>query len=347
MPELTNGEVRDIMANAYKLLKGGSFPQHRFETLMASAYKTVRIKDNKNISIRPVDNLTKSVIDDIMSHKYIPTGVDEWDSDLDGGLVRGNTYSIIGKGGTKKSLFAMSMGLMNCMSKGTPIAYFNMEMSTSQSFIRAYKMLFNIDIKDKIKRGEINNIDVENMSNEFKRVLKNKFYLIDNNNLLPKDVSSVIDDIKNRYDEEVGLIVLDSMNSMATIGNSEAFTAFEVSKELKQIAKDKNVVVLLINHITKGVPGHVRDVSLYVRGGEKIRDNCDAYFCLSQCVDRESSTLIGEDKDYVYLKDIIYTRFVNKRESGNTIDKILKLDVDINPRPLDVNTKSYELNYKG
>jgi len=343
---IKGNEATDIMRHIFTQTKnqnGKDFSPQEFNSLISSAMKTVSKNAPDKINIKPVDTLTFSVIDSIKNSRYIPTTVDEWDADLDGGLARGNLYSIIGKGGTKKSLLAMWMGIQNCMRFGMPIAYFNMEMSTTQSFIRAFRMLFNRDLKEEVKKGLITDEEAQQMGKEFNQVLKNKFYLIDNNNLSPSDMENVINDIGEDYDEKVALVVVDSMNSMASVGESESFTAFEITKQLKQLAKDKDVVVILINHITKGVSGHVRDVSLYVRGGEKIRDNCDAYFCLSQIINKEESTLMGEEKDYVYDKSLVYARFVNKRESGNTLDKVLELGPDLVPRALDTNPKDYEI----
>ena len=330
--ELKTNEVFDIMRTIYEVTKGQGgkdFSQREFDTTMNSAFKSTKGNKLDGITIKPVDTLTFEIVDTIKNSRYIPTTVQEWDDDMDGGFARGNVYSFIGKGGTKKSLLAMWMGLRACINNDIPVAYFNMEMSTPQSFLRAFKMLFNRDLKDEIKRGVLEEDDLTDMNDEFKRVVKNKFYLIDNNNLSVNDMSNVLDQIGESYDNKVGLVIADSMNAMGTVNDSEAFTAFQISKELKQLAKDKDVAVILINHVTKGVLSHTRDVSSYIRGGEKIRDNCDAYFCLSQCIDKENSILVGEDKDFIYLPEYVYTRFVNKRESGNTIDKVLKLGEDL------------------
>lgn len=348
--ELRTDEAYDIMNIMYHQTKVSSknkmFSKREFNTLLDSAFKSTKGNKLGDIQIKAVDNLTFDIIDEIKNSKYIPTSVPLWDKDLDGGLIKGNVYSFIGKGGTKKSLLAMWIGLKNCMENELPVAYFNMEMSTSQSFIRAFRMLFNRDIKTEVQQGDIKEEEIERLSQDFRKALKNKFYLIDNNNLTPKDMYNVLDEIEDKYNNKIELVVADSMNSMATVGGSESFTAFEITKELKQLAKDKNCVVILINHVTKGPPKHVRDVSLYVRGGEKIIDNCDAYFCLSQVVDQDKSTLVGEDKDYIYMKDIIYARLVNKRESGNTIDTIMSLGEDLVPRDTDVNPKTCEINYR-
>ncbi len=343
--DLKTNEVFDIMNTIYEVTKnqsGKEFSKREFDATMNSAFKSTKGNKLDGITIKPVDSLTYEIVDAIRNSRYISTTVPDWDDDMDGGFARGNLYSFIGKGGTKKSMLAMWIGLRAAINDDIPVAYFNMEMSTTQSFIRAFKMLFNRDLKEEIQNGTLKEDELSDMNEEFKKVVKNKFYLIDNNNLNVSDMANVLDQIGESYDNKVGLVIADSMNAMGTVNDNEGATAFKISKELKQLAKDKDVATILINHVTKGVSGHTRDVSPYVRGGEKIRDNCDAYFCLSQCVDKERSVLIGEDKDFVYLKEYMFTRFVNKRDSGNTIDKVLKLGEDLVPRVVPEEPRSFE-----
>ena len=48
---------------------------------------------------------------------------------------------------------------------------------------------------------------------------------------------------------------------------------------------------------------HIRDTSLFARGGQKIMDNCDAWFSISKCIDPDNSRLDGDNSDYIYLND--------------------------------------------
>ena len=133
------------------------------------------------------------------------------------------------------------------------------------------------------------------------------------------------------------------MNAMKTVGGSEVMTAFENTKKLKELAKIKNVAVVMINHVTAACMLHIRDTSLFARGGQKIMDNCDAWFSISKCIDPDNSRLDGDNSDYIYLNDVIFMRFHNKRESGNTIDTIIRMDDNLSINLLNVNPKGYEV----
>jgi len=108
------------------------------------------------------------------------------------------------------------------------------------------------------------------------------------------------------------------------IGNNELLTAVQTSKNLKQLAKEKNVVVLLVNHVVQAAPHYIKDTSGFVRGGAKVIDNCDAYFCTSLIMNKEKSD--PKMQHYVYEDNLVGLRFVNKRGKGQTVDKVLRID---------------------
>lgn len=346
---LKTDEVFDIMSMIYQLLirsNGEGFTHREFTNLINSAYNSARLNGLKNIRMNTLENLIYKAFDSIKSADYVPTGFDVFDDDLGGGMKLQNVYSFIGKSGTKKSLLAQHIAIHNAMNYDSPIIYFNMEMSTSQIFKRAFFRILNRNVEDEIKEGVIEEEDLEEAYKDLNKVLKNNFYVVDNSNLSTKDFADVIMQVEENRKQKVKLVIVDSMNCMESKANSEVFTAFENSKELKELAKNMRVAVLMINHVTATCPEHFRDTALYARGGQKIKDNNDAHFCLSKIIDKESSKLTGEDKDYVYRKDLIYIRYHNKRESGETIDKVLRLNDSLNFEAMDSSAKSFEVYEK-
>ena len=83
--------------------------------------------------------------------------------------------------------------------------------------------------------------------------------------------------------------------------------------------------MLVVAHTRNDCPVTARDTSTYTRAGSKTIDNCDGYFCLSKVVDFEESNFNITPSDIRYLPGYVYMRFVNKRESGNTVDKVLRV----------------------
>lgn len=347
--ELKLNEVSDIMSLIYELLiekNGNGFRHSEFINLMNSAYRYARLNNLGNIRMNTLENLIYRSYESIRNSDYVPTGFKVFDDDLGGGLKLQNVYSLIGKAGTKKSLLAQHISIHNAINYDNPIIYFNMEMSSSQIFKRVFKRILNRDIEKEIEEGLIEEDDLQESYNELNKSLKNNFYIVDNSNLSCKDFSSVIQQVEENRKQKVKLIIVDSMNCMETKGNSEVLTALENTKELKELAKSMKVAVLMINHVTAECPEHLRDSALYARGGQKIKDNNDAHFCLSKIIDRDSSNFNTEPKDYVYRKELVYVRYHNKRDSGETIDRVLELEDNLDFKEKQSDPKSFEVYMK-
>ena len=344
---MKNKEVVDIM----RIIKdktiqdtGSDIKEFEFRTLINSAHSRVRGDSSKKMNVNTMSDLTMRVFDLVKKANHVPTGIVEFDGDMGGGLVQGNVYPIIGKGGTKKSLVAQEFCVYNAMEKDNLCIYFNMEMSTLEMYRRLYKRLFNRDFIDMIKFGALDEKDVENINMKIQDKLNNNLYIVDNYDLEIKDFITVVRDLEESSGKKVRLAVVDSMNMMKTLGNNEVFTAFENSKRLKELAKEANVAIMAVNHVTKGCPLHLRDTSLYVRGGEKILDNSDAYFSVSLTIDKNSSNFDSLENDIIYHANKVYLRLKNKRMTGNIVNKVLELEDNLAFTPLDEDPKSYEIN---
>lgn len=342
---LKTNEVHDIM-NAFCRLTsidtGDRITQREFTSLINSAYKRAGNGSVASYNMNTLESLTYDVYDIISKSACVPTGLAPYDEDLGGGLKLGNLYAFIGKAGTKKSIVAHMIAIKSAM-EGSPVVYFNMEMSAVELFRRTALRLMDIDLYEGIRDGRITETDLPDIKEKLNTFLNNNFYSVDNSDLTTGDFCSIIEKVEEDTKKKVKLVVIDSMNAMKTVGGSEVMTAFENTKKLKELAKLKNVAVVMINHVTAACMLHIRDTSLFARGGQKIMDNCDAWFSISKCIDPDNSRLDGDNSDYIYLNDVIFMRFHNKRESGNTIDTIIRMDNNLSINLLNVNPKGYEV----
>lgn len=291
-----------------------------------------------------MESLAYEVFDIVSKSECVPTNIPEVDEDLGGGLKLGNLYPFIGKSGSKKSMLAQEIAIRSAM-KGDPVVYFNMEMSFVELFRRTVKRVLERDIYEEIRKKLITEEDIPEIKEQLERSLSMNFYAVDNADLTVEQMTNIINKIQEDTGKKVKLAVIDSMNSMKTVGGNETFTAFENTKKLKEFAKETMCATIMINHVTQSCQGHIRDVSLFVRGGAKVIDNCDAWFGFSKCIDRLGSVMDDrnpENSDIVYLNDIIYLRFYNKRESGETIDSILRLNNNLSVEHTGIDPKSYD-----
>lgn len=348
---LKTDEVVDIIrmvvdtCNHMALMSGiDQLTDFEVRTLINQAFKYTRLKSTTNaIEASNVTDFAMRVLNYAKYSRYVSTLVDDFDEDLGGGGVVGNLYSIIGKGGTMKSIWLQNMAIRAAIDKDISGIYFNQEMSENVFFDRTCRIVSELFFIKMVKEGTINEDDIPQIVADIDRITKKKIILVNQNNLSPND----IDDIFKRKEDELGESLfygmVDSASGMLQV-KDEVTSAVHNSKELKEVAKRRQKALFLINHCNAQAPDTARDVSQWIRGGTKTVDNGDGYFSLSKCVNMQESSF--EYKDIKYLPGVVYIRFVNKRESGNTIDKIIQIGDNLRANVLSDDPKSFNFYAK-
>lgn len=328
--ELKVNEVSDIMKFVFYstneiALKSGNdkVSEVEFRKLLDSAYKRCRAIHKIETNAFSISSIALKVYKAIKESKYTTAIVEEFNSDLRGGFVVGNLYPLIGMQGTLKSIYAQEVSIQNALSD-IDILYVNAEMSDIAFFDRIYLRVFKRSFIDMIKNGELNESDIELVVSQLDEKLKGRFHITNEVDLDAEDISGLIARKQDEIKRKIYLSVMDSMNSMKMINQNEAQTAFHNTKYLKESAKNERYASLLINHVTGGCEPLFRDVAQFVRGGPKVLQNGDAYISFSKMLNAKESNL--PKKDYVYMSGMAYLRLINKRDTGNTIDKIISVD---------------------
>jgi KaiC/GvpD/RAD55 family RecA-like ATPase/uncharacterized protein (UPF0332 family) len=332
--------ILDVVNKVAEATNKDKITDFEFRTLTNSAYNRSRVVPAKTFKIESLSEMAASIFKEVKELVAVPTGFPEWDEDLDGGFVLGNLYSVMGRSGTIKSLITQISTTEAAKNLNMAGLYLNMEMSRVEFFNRSATRLMQINFKDDVRQGSILEKDLEDMEHEFNMLLKNNYGIVSDNELTPDDIKNMIRRREADINAKVYWVVIDSMNSMKMLG-SEAETAFKVTRDLKQVAKETKTAILLINHANQACKYHFRDVSTYVRGGAKVIDNCDAYICMSKIIDIEESNM--EVMDYVYKNNLFYTRLVNKRGSGKTINRIIEVEEDLTLSIVAGEVKDYEV----
>lgn len=348
--DLKTNEVVDIINRMAELTNAYSVPNARmsdFEIrgLINSAYKRSRSKPIAQFVVQSLSGMIEDSFDTIINSKVIPTRIPEFDLDLDGGLSVGNLYPFIGLGGTMKSLLAQDIFMENAIADDNFVGlYNNMEMSQVQWVSRAIRKLMQREFKNAVKFGQITRADIQHIEHTINVKLSNRLLVVNQNDLSAADTSTIIKQCEDIYKKKVTGVVNDSMNGMKMHNDNEGMTAFLITKELKEVCKNDQVALILINHVKTGVDPYLQDCSGFVRGGQKVLDNGDAYFSLSLIADQERSNFSGQYPDYIPLAGYVNVRLKNKRETGNTINKIIMLDTSndkFDMIPLDIDPAIY------
>jgi len=321
--------ISDAVNNAAVIRGQEPLSEHEVRTFINQSFKYTRLNQAMNqVEAKGVTDFAMRVFHYAKNSKFVSTTVPEFDADLGGGGVLGNLYSVIGKGGTMKSILLQNIQILDCRN-GNYNLYLNMEMSENSFFDRTCRMLLNLHFIEEVKSGNITMDMVKKIEQEINDEVGGRLIVVNKNDLSPQDIA----DISKRKEDELGhkinSIVADSASAMHMPNNDEVAAAVQNSRALKEVAKKENKCIFLINHCNASAPHYVRDISSYIRGGTKTLDNGDGYFMLSKIVDQDKSNFNWSPPDIIAAQGLVWVRFVNKRESGNTIDKVLSISDDL------------------
>ena len=172
--------------------------------------------------------------------KRIPTGIAEMDRVLGGGLLPGSLILLGGNPGIGKSTLALQI----LPAFKTPVLYVSAEESEEQIGLRARRLNVNSDTLHLSSENRIEGI-------------------LDQVSLIQPELV-VIDSIQTVFSD-----ALDSLpGSVSQIR--------ECGQQLLQLAKQKNIAVMIIGHVTKeGVIAgpkmleHMVDIVLYIEGDDR------------------------------------------------------------------------------
>lgn len=287
----------------------------------------------------------------------LTTCIEKIDKDLRNKL-RGTVGAYIGYGGTKKSLLALQSCKVNVHTYegGCTGIYSNMEMAVFQFMTRVIDMSISIDdyntnssryfeynYEKAFKSGNkalMKQVRAALMDALRKYYGKN-LYINSQSGMRIEDFHKLVKKAKEK-NQNVDMLVIDGLSMMAGSGSeTESYTTN--SKELKDLAKDHNIYIPLICHLSKGAEKHTREIQRFIRGSEKILDNVDFVIQMSLLLDQNNMNQEVPE----YLTDKGYIRFYNKRGSGNTENIIYEFDktkLEIIETTLD--PRDYELEKK-
>lgn len=331
--DLSNDMVIDLMnmisdaVNSVALIKGyDQISEFERRTLINQAFKYTRLKNTTDaLTIKKVTDYAMQVFDYAMNSKYVPSLIEEVDLDLGGGLICGNMYPLIGRGGTMKSIVLQNIFFNEAINDRDSL-YFNQEMSINEYFKRQCLIALEIDFIRQVKDGHIDKTQVADIIKQMEEMTKHRCHISNATDLSPDDIKAAIKQTEDRVGRKVFAVGVDSLSGMKMVGRDEVATVVHNTKYLKEVAKETQTVIMPVAHTRNDCPRTARDTSIYTRAGSKTIDNCDGYFCLSVIVDRENSYFDTSPPDIRYMPGYVYIRFVNKRESGNTIDKVCQVN---------------------
>lgn len=246
------------------------------------------------------------------------------------GMLRGKVVGIAGLGGTKKSLFAQQILNYNIENHGAKGIVNTAEMSYFQWLEREIDQLVEMpgyNASEVIKSYYDTDISIarDALYNDIGKRLGNSIFLSQNSRLNTDDYRNALIECANKAGK-IDILLVDGLSLMEEGSKGETEATNKNTADLKELANEFDLLVMIIIHVTKNTQKTTRDLYDCLRGSQKIADNCDSLIYLSMIEN------ISNPNDNVveYLRDKTYVRLYNKRQSGNTVNII----ADFNPRRL-------------
>lgn len=312
VPPLPFSEVEAIVRSAFK------------RTLPNRAFKAVEEKKET----KEVENFSDWFAEwaDYYTQEIKPYTClfDEIDTDQEHNM-QGKLAALIGKGGTKKSYYALNILARNILDHGARAIYSSMEMGKVEMVNRLLDVAFPAEEVNgrlvpasKFYRGWVVK-DKEGLKASIREAAK-----ILNDNLILTHVSKMTTDGYLKFHKRateiygtIDMMAIDGLGMMGGTGTeSERFERHTM--ELKAMANETKLFIPLICHTTKDAKQYMRDVSEYVRGSGKIIDNCDFILSFSNLIDQYRST----PENVQYVNNLGHVKYYNKRGTGMMLNKV-------------------------
>lgn len=323
--ELYDKSIKGILQNINKASES-PITDKEIDDLLVKAKRKVQKNKEKNESeeeAKPFFNLINEWYESILpEHNKLSLFFDNMDYDTKGKL-RGKLGSVIGKGGTKKSVFAQFLAYYNIMKKNSRVIYSSMEMSITQLGDR----LINMAVEDEHDKSveELAKLESEEhgKAKTYAEYTAKKYsdnlLITSKGSMTAEKYDKLIEKAHTRYGD-VDMLIVDGLSMMGGKG-TETELANEHTKKLKEIANKWNIFVMLIVHTNKTGDKSTRNANDLARASEKIIDNSDFTISMSLIERRDSN-----EADPKYYNRLGFVKLINKRQSGHVIDALYEFD---------------------
>ena len=311
----SKGLDKSAVTELINAMNRNGLPQREVDTLIDSANK-YRQKDT--VVLKPFYDWIPQWEAGLREKRDLTTIFPSIDRDIKS--FRGKLGAFVGYGGTKKSLCALNILLLNAYH-GKRGIYSTMEMPTRELMSRIVD--YSIDAET-------------NASELIKEMDKEKVLEILRETIIPMygDRLLITENGRLEYDEyeamvertirELGSLDILVVDGLSMMGGSqkEVERNSENSRNLKQLANKYNIFVVMICHVARGMTKHSRDVNSLIRGSEKILDDTDFTWNFSLLIDKPNSMV----DQIEYRNDLGYIKCWNKRGTGQTTNIIYSFD---------------------
>ena len=209
--------------------------------------------------LRAVSELMEQTLDLLDKMKASSSGVTGLSTgyvDLDmqlTGLHAGELIILAARPGVGKTSFAMNIAMHAALKEDKAVAIFSLEMPADQLLMRLLASSARVDMK-KLRGGRLTQNDEEKFQEMAGALYNAPIYIDDSGGLSPFDLRAKARRLKQK-DPRLSLIVIDYLQLMHQKGKVESrqLEVSEISRALKQLAKELEVPVIALSQLNRKV----------------------------------------------------------------------------------------------
>jgi replicative DNA helicase len=209
--------------------------------------------------LRAVSDLMEQTLDLLDKMKASASGVTGLSTgfvDLDmqlTGLHAGELLILAARPGIGKTSLAMNIAMHAALKEDKAVAIFSLEMPADQLLMRLLASSARVDMK-KLRGGRLTPHDEEKFQEMAGALYNAPIYIDDSGGLSPFDLRAKARRLKQK-DPRLSLIVIDYLQLMHQKGKVESrqLEVSEISRSLKQLAKELEVPVVALSQLNRKV----------------------------------------------------------------------------------------------
>lgn len=211
-------------------------------------------------SFQPIKKLLNSAlerIEELYANQQVVTGIPTGYIDFDeqtSGLQPSDLVIIAGRPSMGKTSFAMNIAENAALRGDKPVAIFSLEMPGEQIAMRMISSLGRINLKN-LRTGRLTDDDWPRITSALGMLSKAVIYVDDSSGLSPAELRSKARRLSR--EKGLGLIVIDYLQLMQGSGGSSkenrATELSEISRSLKNLAKELNVPVIALSQLNRSL----------------------------------------------------------------------------------------------
>lgn len=241
----------------------------------------------------------------------IATGYSNLDAILNGGFIRTNMVIIGARPSMGKTAFALNVAAH--IAKTKTVLFLSQEMSTGELIDRLFASLGQIPLSS-VLSGRLTDEEYDGLTRATTAIERMKLHIDDQGGLTLADVRSKARRVKQMHGLDV--VFLDYLQLMNGSGANRNAEIEEISRGLKNLAKELNIVVVCLSQLNRAVEQRPNKMPVM----SDLRD--------SGSIEQDANIIMFLHRDEVYDPDTPAAGFadllIRKNRQGQTGNLVMK-----------------------